>query len=289
MNSFILPVFSFLIVCLAGCKKIPPETPGPDLVIKIVMDSTQLRLGSFGDTATVPAGNAAQHPRFNQISAHYIEMIPNQLTQLGDGELLYKGEETTLGGSNAAKFSEARVVSEGEEFLVMPLSDISAGNYQFIRVSVTYQNYDIDFRASGFDLTGTIASFVGFNNYIETLLIKTQTIPVNANKVQGFWAFEISNPVVSVTQGQAPVGATTVPNPIAATSPIPAGSCLVTGAFDTPLTITGDETEDIVLTLSFSTNNSFEWNDSTANGIFDPMDGDVPVDMGLRGLIGRWQ
>lgn len=60
--------------------------------------------------------------------------------------------------------------------------------------------------------------------------------------------------------GQAPAGVTTVPNPIASTSPIPAGSCVVTGGkFSTPLVITGDEKNNVVVTLSLSINKSFEW------------------------------
>ena len=57
--------------------------------------------------------------------------------------------------------------------------------------------------------------------------------------------------------GQAPAGATTVPNPIASTSPIPVRfMCVVTGKFAQNLIINGSETRDVVLTLSLSTNNS---------------------------------
>jgi hypothetical protein len=72
--------------------------------------------------------------------------------------------------------------------------------------------------------------------------------------------------------------------PIAGTSPIPSGSCVVTGEFSTPLTITGSETSDVVIVVSLSTNKSFEWTDD-GDGIFEPLDGDQIVDMGIRGLI----
>jgi hypothetical protein len=60
----------------------------------------------------------------------------------------------------------------------------------------------------------------------------------------------------------------------------------VTGAFAAPLVITGNETEDIVITVSLSTNNSFEWQDN-GDGIFEPGPpaNDVVVDMGVRGMI----
>jgi len=82
-----------------------------------------------------------------------------------------------------------------------------------------------------------------------------------------------------------------LPNPLFATSPIPAGSCLVTGQFvdnlmaNSPLVITGSETSDIVITVSLSTNKSFEWIDSTADGYFEPEAGEAVVDMGIRGMI----
>jgi hypothetical protein len=107
---------------------------------------------------------------------------------------------------------------------------------------------------------------------------------VNGNRLQGFWAFEALG---FTEQGQAPAGATTVPNPLFETSPIPQGSCVVTGAFEEPLRSTGEETEDLEITLSFSVNNSFEWQEVVQDGKFEPSAGEEVVDMGLRGLIPR--
>ena len=102
---------------------------------------------------------------------------------------------------------------------------------------------------------------------------------INANKLQGYWAFEDFGIVLN---GQA--AGTTVVNPLHNTSPIPAGSCIVTGNFNTPLVITGNETQDVTMTMSFSTNKSFEWYDDNQDGLYEPGAGDYPVDMGLRGL-----
>ena len=135
---------------------------------------------------------------------------------------------------------------------------------------------------NGTEYVGTLSSFVGFNTYISSFNLNGSTIDVNANKLQGYWAFE-SNGFTS--QGQAPPGATTVPNPIFNTSPVPQGSCVVTGQFENALMITGDETEDIVVTLSFSVNNSFEWTEVNEDGKYEPQAGEQVVDMGLRGLI----
>lgn len=148
-------------------------------------------------------------------------------------------------------------------------------------MSLTYQNGDITVRESGQNYVGRLASFVGYNTYITSHTVNTQTVTVNGNRLQGYWAFETLGIVV---EGQAP--GTTVPNPLASTSPIPPGSCVVTGEFPSPLTITGEETEDIIINLNFSTNNSFEWYDANSpDGLYEPSAGDTVVDMGLRGLF----
>lgn len=286
--------YLLLIVVVCSCKKdkpeptAPPVTPAtPMLRIKIKTDSTQARLDNFGNPSTVPSGNGAVSPIFYKISAHYIELAPNQFTQLGAGAILYDGVKTTVGGSSAIDFSQAIVVGPNELFLSIPLSSIPAGSYEWARVSLTYQNYDIPFKAYGYNLNGRIASFVGFNDYITTFLINQETMTVNANKLQGFWAFETDDSQlpfqVPVQSGQS--AGTTVVNPINASSPVPPGSCVVTGQFASPFVVTGSETSDINLTISLSTNKSFEWSDAAGNNIFEPADGDTIVDMGLRGMI----
>lgn len=135
-------------------------------------------------------------------------------------------------------------------------------------------------------MEGTIASFIGYNTYISSFTVNEQQVAVNDDKPQGFWAFEVIDPIVPTAPfvGQTLPGATTVPNPLSASSPIPAGSCLVTGEFAQPLVITGNETADVVITVSLSTNKSFEWIDN-GDDIYEPAAGDLVVDMGVRGLI----
>ena len=286
-------IFVFILAAIgfSGCHSGNDPVPyGPVVVFRFKLDPNQERVNSFGQPSSLPNGHAAQSPTFNAISGHYVELIPTALTALGAGEILYQGPETNAGGNMAIDFDKATVVTENEVFLSIPIEEIAAGTYEFVRVSVSYQNYDIVFNASGFNnLTGTLASFVGYNTYISNLTIDQEQIQVNDDKLQGYWAFETNIQVggttfTETTSGQAPAGATTVPNPIFASSPIPQGSCLVTGAFESPLVITGNETEDIEVVLSVSTNQSFEWTDPDGNGQYDPLDGDVPVDMGLRGL-----
>jgi hypothetical protein len=286
---FLLTMVLFFLSCKK--EKIEDETPvtpaEPRLIFKVKLDPQQDRLDNFGQPATIPANHGAQTPLFNGISAHYIELTPNAFTQVGNGDVLYHAPETTQGGDLAIDHNQAVIVQDGEILFSIPISQVTPGTYQYARVSLGYQNYDIEFKVSNIEMTGTVASFVGYNTFITSHVIKTSTVEVNANRLQGYWAWEthpnqfIQAPIVNTGQSAG----TTVPNPISTTSPIPPGSCLVTGQFPANLTITGNETSDVVIELAFSINNSFEWYDADQNNIFEPLDGDTLVDMGIRGLI----
>ncbi|MBX7241159.1 MAG: hypothetical protein K1X92_05365 [Bacteroidia bacterium] len=297
-KSFLLLSVTIIIALywlVSACGTPPVVPPGSEkkVVFKFHFDSTQARLNNLGMPAGVAAGRGALSPRVNEMAAHYIELSPNMLTPLGGGEVLYTGKETTAGGANAIIFDSLKKAGEGDIIYSIPISSVKAGTFEYLRVSLAYQNFDIKFKYTYngtipmyFD--GTLASFVGYNTYIKNYTLKTQTITVNDDKLQGYWGFEIPPvspylPTGYSSTGQAP--GTTVVNPIASTSPIPAGSCVVTGKFAQPLVITGDETEDIIVTVSLSTNKSFEWIENNADGWFEPAAGEVVVDMGIRGMV----
>lgn len=282
---FLIAIVLTISVSFFSCDDKDDTASEPMLIVKFKFNPTQARLNNLGQPSTVPPGNAAQTPIFNSISAHYIEFAPSAFTQLGQGAVVYHAQETTLGGTSAIDFSQSKIVGQDETFLEIPLSQLAAGNYEWLRVSLSYQNYQINVRSAGADYAGTLASFVGFRTYIGTHSIGNSIFPVNANRAQGYWAFALNDFPYS-TSGQAPANATTVPNPLSATSPIPAGSCVVTGQFTTPLTITGTETNDVVVTLSLSINQSFEWQEvAPLDGKYEPANGETVVDMGLRGLV----
>lgn len=249
-------------------------------------DSTQVRLNGSGAPTPVPSGHAAQSPRFNTMSAHYLELTTSPNTLPGAGAVLFKAPEVTTGGALAIDFSKSKFAGQNQTFLSVPLSSLAAGTYNYLRVSLAYQNYNVYINAAGTTIDATVAAFIGFNTYLSSYNIKDSTVTVNANKLQGYWAIEgKAFGFGFVTSGQAPPGATTVPNPLFASSPIPPGSCLVTGQFQVPLVITGKETGDVNVVVSLSTNKSFEWISADGNSTYDPANGDQVVDMGIRGLI----
>ena len=297
------------VLFLASCQK-EDTTPASNynLVFKFKFDSTQARLNSIGMPSTIPAGNAGQSPVFNKMSAHYIELAQTATTLLGSGAVLYKAPETLAGGATAIDFSKSTLAANGEVFFTIPLNQVANGNYEWLRVSLAYQNYDVKYRIDttistpggplniNQENTGTVSSFIGFNSYLTSYQINTKSVIVNGNRKQGYWGFEstYSLPFVGsrtdTATGQAPENATTVVNPIQSTSPIPAGSCVVTAAFQPgKLSITGNETKDIVVEVSLSTNKSFEWKEVVANGKWDPAKNEKIVDMGIRGMKPTWQ
>lgn len=306
MRNYALLLLLAISFLFAHCKKESGSDSEANLQFKFKFDPNQERLNNIGQPASIPAGNAAQTPEFREMSVHYIELAPSAFTLLGAGAIVYKGAETTKGGENAVDFDQVAKGGDGQVFTKISLKNVPPGTYEWVRASVTYQNYDVRFNINNIPLVGnlnqqkgTVASFVGFNTYISSITPRSKTLAVNDDRKQGFWAFEtnLSAPYDvynDISSGAAPEGATTVVNPLFASSPVPAGSCVVTGKFDTPLVVTGAETQDLTVTLAFSVNQSFEWVDSNANGQLDIYaDGVTPqekiVDMGLRGLLPKWE
>ena len=294
-------IFGLLFI-LTGCQKKPEYA----VHFRVKFDGLQERLDNKGFPAAVGAGRAAQTPLMNQIGIQQIELASNNTTVLGKGLVLLTTPETVAGGEGAIDFSQVKMAKEGEVFLNVPMKNLSIGRYEWVRASVAYQNFDIlfnmynvPFAGTFLDQRGTFASFLGYNNYLKPYKVWSKLDHVTTgNFKQGYWCFETK--LVSsyasndkMFTGQSPEGSTTVVNVLSATSPNPLGSGVITGKFDTPLSITGNETQDIYITLSFSTNRAFEWEESIErNGKWDynaqantgqPTIERV-IDAGLRGL-----
>lgn len=311
-----LLLFSLCVLGLAACQKGEDGNPAeanPKLRIQFKFDPAQERLNNFGQPAPLPLGHAGQSPDFNALSTFYLELVPTKFTQVESGAVIYraKTQAAEVGSSfeEAVIFDEAIVSDEGEVFLEIPIKDITPGTYEFLRASVTYQNANVRFNLKNLpaplpsdldDQMATIASFIGFNTYITDHQVGQQVQSINGDRQQGFWAFEpqleepyqalfLQSTPSGVISDQAPAGSLTVVNPLEEFGvSLPFGSCIVTGAFEEAFELTGEETQDITLTLSFSINNSFEWVDKNGNGQWDfdveQTAAEEVVDMGLRGL-----
>jgi hypothetical protein len=298
---------SSLLVCLLAisfcfsCQK----KPDPILHFRVKFDPLQERLNANGMPVGVTSGRAAQTPSLNAIGIQQIELATSASTALGKGAVLFSTPSTSIGGETAIDFGQLKFAKDGELFFDIPMSKLNIGRYEWARVAVAYQNFDalfnmtnVPFSGSFNDERGTVATFLGGSNYITQYRVGLKDEIINGNRKQGYWCFEskLTSAYASndrVYTGQIAEGGTTMVNPMYQTSPIPSGACTVTGRFDTPLSITGKETEDMTITLSFSTNRSFEWEESIArNGKWDAdrqaATGQPTIekvmDVGLRGL-----
>ena len=290
-----------LLLGSTGCK----EEPTYLVHFRVKFDGLQERLNSTGYPVAVGSGKAAQTPLMNQIGIQQIELTTNSSTSFGKGTVLLTTPATTVGGEEAIDFSKVIMAKEGEDFLTVPIKNLPIGRYEWSRVSVAYQNFDVLFNMSNvpfvgsfLDQRGTLASFLGQSTYITPYKVWNKLDNTKGNVKQGYWCYEtkLVTPYASndrMFSGNSPDGMTTVVNMMSATMPNPIGSGIITGKFDTPLSITGTETKDIYVTLSFSVNNSFEWEETIErNGKWDynmqANTGQPSVerilDAGLRGL-----
>lgn len=300
--KFIICLFTacFLIACSDDNT---PNTVEPKLNITFIMDPNADRLDNFGDPISIPDGNAGQHPDFEILGLHFIGLYPDKFTPYDGGTTIFASPTTEAGGIAAINFNNELLLTETDNTLSVPLSNINSGTYEYFRSSIGFQKYNIVYNLGGaatnnsnwptgvsddVDIDGTVASFVGYNTYIENYTLKNQSVAVNANKPQGYFGLE-SNGVVAgyefsdLSEGNA--SQTTVPNPIDATSPVPDGSCVVTGKFPVALVIPENPTEDINIQVIISINKSFEWEDNNGNNKYEPLLGEQVVDMGTRGVF----
>src|SRR5262245_55387805 len=119
---------------MVSCNKKNDDTPaGPNINFVFKFDSTQVRLDNLGQPSTIPAGHAAQSPKFNLMSAHYLELAPDMYTPLASGAILYRAPETSAGGSPAIDFDQSVFKGDGETFLSVPIKSFAAGTYKWLR------------------------------------------------------------------------------------------------------------------------------------------------------------
>jgi hypothetical protein len=292
---------AFAVVGLLGCKKEPERM----LHFIIKFDPLQEKLGNNGLPTTLKTGVASQTPFINSIGFNGIELVQNDFIKYGQGVPVFTTPKTTAGGEKAIDYQQVKSAKEGETLISIPLKNIAAGTYNWIRTSVAYQNFDVQFNlfnvpfAGNFlEERGSFASFMMANNYITSYKVWDKTDSINGNKKQGYWCLETKlspayKPYNRMFNGQSAAGNITSPNPLLQTAPTPLENTVLTGRFDIPLSISGSETADVTVTLTFSNNKSFEWEETiNRNGKWDfnlqPVTGQPSVervvDMGLRSL-----
>lgn len=292
--KYYFPVFLLTIFLFFSCsdnESSEPNVTNSNLIFKIKFNSSQERLDSFGQIADIPNGNAAQSPNISLTSIHYIELVPNENTQFGEGEIVYRGAETDAAGETAIDFDNAIIVGNNEIFKTIPIETINTNNYSYIRIMATYQKGTFDFlHPDGTIVEGEYNLFLGNKTFFSELQADGCGVinNFNTNSDYGYCHFGVpespSDPgICGITIIQGDI---TEVNPINASSSVPENHGVITGVFENGLNISGNEPDDIVITLSLSTNNSMEWSETIDNGFYESYHQDENfVDCGFRGLI----
>jgi hypothetical protein len=301
MNIFKMMLLASIVLVLASCGK----KNNTYVHFKIKFDPLQERLNSVGIPVGVTAGKSAQTPVLNGIGINSLEMCFNGNVPLGTGSVLHNTLETQKGDTKYIELTQVKMAKDGEIILSVPMSDIPKGKYEWIRTGVAYENFDVQFNllnapsAGNFlDERGAMAVITNTNSFISKLKVFNREENIDGAKKQGFWLFEskLSPGYASyntIYQGQMAANSITFVNPLAQSSPISKEANIITGRLETPLSILGNEEEDITVVLSFSTNKIFEWEDNiNRNGKWDiDLKGvsttpsiELVSDVGLRGM-----
>jgi hypothetical protein len=263
MKNHIVTLLSLILLFSCTENETIQEPDGTDanLIFKIKFDSSQERLDSFGQVATVQDGYAAQSPNISLTSIHYIELVPNENTPFGEGEIIYEGEVTDAGGETAIDFDNAILVGNNEIFTTIPIETINTNNYPYIRIIASYQKGTFDFlQPDGTIVEGEYNLFLGNKTFYSELQHEDcmDINSFNVNRDHGYFVFGVpSSPSDPGICGVLPIqGDITEVNPINGSASVPENHGIITGIFENGLTISGIEADDIVITLSLSTKNS---------------------------------
>jgi len=283
------------------------------LIIKFKFNDTLPRMNDAGNIIgdSIGFGNAAVTPKFNSISVNFLALFANDSSKYADANPIYTA---AIKDSTAFNFSQYKIVSEGETFYEIPLSSIKAGTYKWLGAGLAYSNMDVPFRidyvfnnnAYNSSYTGTVATLLGASTYVDSMKIKDNYTYKKSNQPQGFWAFESRFGFggfldsIFTRNDYVATNGTTVVNPLFGNTIIPnfktygitTGKIYNNRAYkngefkleESPLVITGLETESIILELNLSTKNSFIWKDDNNNKMWEPFKGEPIIDMGFRGM-----
>jgi hypothetical protein len=315
---------SLLLICLASFTPWSCNDDGggslfdPFLRLRVNFDTQGERFDANGELAEVPEGRAAYTPEMRELRISSIELVPDENTPVGQGVMLYEAATRVVFGEEITELDQTISTAGGIVANRFNFQDIPAGTYPYVRVglaSAKYQlNYDLHYHVKDSTDTDSIPpdftvpveltqlsggmAVLYSDAWVNTLTPFNITLDINQQKRQGYYAFETSftssfelgnNVYVDSLFNTIP----TLPNPISATAPTPESSGIITGVFDTPLEVTGQESEDVLVDLTFSTNQAFEWVDPNNDGRWDVWilaeTWERISDFGLRSLEASWE
>jgi hypothetical protein len=262
----------FIILTSSCCKTEDqsPENRYPEftnLRVVIQFDSTQERLDNYGNIAPIPVGHAAQSPTNNSVLIKAIKFLKDSTSGYDSGTEVYYNSDNSL--ASGASYYDTQISSPD-----------APGTFKFIRIYFYHQKFNINFRQNGNLHSGRVLSFLWPFDFNYSYQIQDSTILTDSVTEKGEWYLESSD-LPSILHGTVPYSPTG-PNVLFYSYGVPIQQYIVTCPISPNLFL--DRPDSKTITISISTNHSFEWIEHSDPAFFEPFNGDTIVDLGIRGI-----
>lgn len=295
LNARFIALCLFLL-CFWGCKK----EEDPKIIVSWQQDPFQERLDNNGRPAPVASSNLSLSPKLNTIAVEHIELLTSEPTRLFSGATLYSANNKQTVNDTTVSIDKLVFTGQGTPLSTSSLRSLQGKTFQWICVWLAHQSFDVRFNLNNVPNIGTITdeggtfnAFLAANTFISRYKVITKEDVVNDYRPRGYWFFETNLRAAFASyntfyRGQlAPLSVTAV-NPLAASMVTPRRSSIFIARLEKPMTITGEEKNDVNITLTFSTNQAFEWRDNNRNGRWDidaqNIQNEPVINFGLRGM-----
>ncbi len=227
----------------------------------------------------MPNGHGAHSPTYNGIFIGLIELLADSTIPFGEGVSLMI-QSLTINFSDTGYACCNSLIADGYVFNVGIDTSAIPNTFKYIRISFIYENFSIWYKFNGNSYNASVAAFLAPKTLAYNYHINDSSYSSFSVKLNGQWELEVDTPGYgTVLRG---IASTTQPNVLSSSSPIPIGGCIVTCPILPTLFL--DQPDTKIITISISSNKSFEWVDHSDPNYFEPFDGDTIVDVGIRGV-----
>ncbi len=295
-SGFYVAILCFFVAIFWNCNK----DDDPQIQVFWQQDPFQERLDNEGRVSPVSSSNLSLSPKLNSIAVEHIELLPSEPTRLFSGATLYSvNNKQTINDTTVS--SDRLIFTPSDKPLSTSfLKPLQGKTFEWVCVWLAYQNFDVRFNLNNVpnigtltDESSTFSTFLAAKTFISRHKVITKEDIVNDFRLKGYWVFETNLRAAfaaynGVYRGQLSPTTVTAVNPLSASVTTPRYSSVFIARLDKPITITGDEKKDINITLTFSTNQAFEWRDNNRNGRWDidaqNIHNEPIINFGLRGM-----